>query len=127
MPFDARTAVRCVNPKRHDVVRSTRATAGGFLEHRLPVVDRAVLQARCAMRQSDVLTHCVPLEAVHAALALLQIDGVRRQVPVHDRVAVVVKVEPLLPHGRRRYDEGPKRRVEGLAHRVSARRHVAIV
>ena len=38
----------------------------------------------------------VALETVDASLALLEIDRVRRQVPVDDRMAVEVEVEPLL-------------------------------
>ena len=40
----------------------------------------------------------MPLIAVHAPLALLQVNRVARQVPMDDRVAVVVEVETFLTH-----------------------------
>src|SRR5690606_1975027 len=46
-------------------------------------------------------------------LALLKINRVRRQIPVHDRMAVVMEVEAFLPNGRAGQDERPEWRVEG--------------
>jgi hypothetical protein len=45
---------------------------------------------------------------MHPALALLQVDRVRGQVPVDHRVTVGVEVEPLLSDGGRRQDERPE-------------------
>ena len=53
-----------------------------------------------------------------AAFALLQIDGIRRQIPVHDGVAPSVEVESFLTDRRRSENERAKRRVEGGAHYV---------
>ena len=64
------------------------------------------------MRVRHVAAHGVPFVPVHTSLTLLEIDRVRRQVPVRNRVAVGVEVEPFLPHGRRRQDERPERRIE---------------
>src|SRR6185295_10681810 len=59
-------------------------------------------------------------EPVNAALTLLEVDGVGREVPMRDRVAVQVKVESLLPNRRCGQHEGPERAVEGLADLVNA-------
>jgi hypothetical protein len=50
------------------------------------------------MRLRDVLADRVAFVPMHAALALLKIDGIRRQVPVHGGVAVQVEVQTLLAH-----------------------------
>ncbi len=54
------------------------------------------------------------------ALALLHVHRVARQVPVDDRVAVGVEVQPFLADGRRGEDERPERRVEGRTDLVLA-------
>jgi hypothetical protein len=43
----------------------------------------------------------VPLEAVDTPLALLEIDGISRQVPVIEPIAIRVKVEAFLSDGGR--------------------------
>ena len=75
----------------------------------------------------DVLAHGVALVAVHPAFALLEVDGVRWQVPVHDRMAVGVEVQPLLANRRGREDEGPEWGVERLSHLSLARARRAVV
>src|SRR5215211_263547 len=64
---------------------------------------------------------------MHTAFALLQVNRVRREVPVHDGVAVGVEVQTLLPDGSRREYEGPERRVKGLAQLPRARDLGAVV
>jgi hypothetical protein len=39
----------------------------------------------------------VSLIAVYPALALFQIDGVRRQVPVYNRMSAMMEIKTLLP------------------------------
>ena len=77
--------------------------------------------------RSHVFSHSVPLVPVDAAFALLELDCVRRQVPVHDGVAVGVVVQPLMADGREREDEAPEGGVEGLAHLPLARTRPAVV
>ena len=62
------------------------------------------------------------LVAVHAALALLEVDRVVRQIPVVDTMAVGMEVEPFLPDRRGCQYERPERRVEGVAHAAEAGR-----
>ena len=74
-----------------------------------------------------VLAHGVALVAVNAAFALLEVYGIRRQVPVHNRVAVGVEVQAFLADGSGRKDKGPEGRVEGLAHLSFAGSRLAVV
>jgi len=45
------------------------------------------------------------LAPVDTALALFEVDGVARQIPVHDRMAELVEVQALLSGRRRRQHE----------------------
>src|SRR5690349_4775741 len=60
---------------------------------------------------------CQPVAAIDPALALLEIDRIRRQVPVNDVAAIEMEIEPLLSNRRGTEDEGPERRVECFADR----------
>ena len=84
------------------------------------VGSRPCRHGRCPVLGRHVLAHRVPLVAVDAALALLEVDRVGGQVPVDDGVAVGVEVETLLPDRGGRQDERPERRVEGGAHLLGA-------
>ena len=79
------------------------------------------------MGMRDVPPHRVALEAMDPPLALLQVHRVRRQVPVHDGMAVGMEVEPLLPHRGGGQDERPERRVESLAHPVDSLNRLAVL
>jgi hypothetical protein len=73
-----------------------------------------------ALHLGEVLAYGVPLIAVNAPLALLKVHGVGRQVPVHDCVAVLVEVKPLLADGGCSEHKRPEGRVEGCAHMLGA-------
>ena len=60
------------------------------------------------MLSCHILAHGVALVAVDAAFTLLEVHGVRRQIPVHDRVAVGVEVQAFLADGSGRKDAGPE-------------------
>ena len=64
----------------------------------------------------DIFAHGVSLIPVNATFALLKVNGVRRKVPVDDRVTVCVEVQSLLADGRGREYEGPEWGVESLTH-----------
>src|SRR4051812_3974859 len=66
------------------------------------------------MRSGEALPHGMALIALNAALSLLELDGARRDVPVNDRAAVSVEVQPLLTDRRRHENPGPERTVERL-------------
>lgn len=59
-----------------------------------------------------VIAQEMALVAVHAALALLQINGIGGRVPVNDPVAVSVKVLNFLSDGGRDQDLRLEQRVE---------------
>src|SRR4051794_15210038 len=54
---------------------------------------------------------------MHATLALLEVDRIRRKIPVYDGVAVRMKVQALLPDRGAGEDEWCERRVERVANR----------
>ena len=68
----------------------------------------------------DVLTDGVSAETVHPAFALFEVDGVRREVPVHHRMAPPMEVDSLLPDACRCENEWPERTVERVADLRSA-------
>ena len=85
---------------------------GGF-EDRHPGVRDSRSQSRRSVGGGDVLADRVTLVAIHAALTLLEVDGVGGKVPVDDRVAPPVEVDSLLADRCGREHERPERRVEG--------------
>ena len=85
----------------------------GGVEDRGPRVRDSRTQSRRPVSGRDVLADRVTLVAIHATLALLEVDGVAREIPVDDRVAPPVEVDPLLSDGGGRQHERPERRVEG--------------
>ena len=68
-----------------------------------------------AVSLCQVLADEMALETVDAALALLQIDGIRRQIPMHERMAIGMEIEPLLPDRSRGKNEGTEGRIERVA------------
>ena len=60
-------------------------------------------------------------------IPLLEIHRVRRQVPVHHRMAVGVEVEAFLPDRSARQHEGPERRIERGPHLISSVHRTAFV
>ena len=61
----------------------------------------------------DVAADGVALVPVHAALALLEVHGVAREIPVDEAVAPGVEVEPFLPDRGAGEHEGAEGTVEG--------------
>jgi hypothetical protein len=57
---------------------------------------------------------------VNAAFALFQIDWVRRQVPMHDSVTVLMEVQTLLSHRSAGEYERPEWRVECRPYLIAA-------
>jgi hypothetical protein len=112
VPLDLRLAT--VDPER---LEATGALVRS-LEHGVPRIARCRRDSGRPQRGGDVLAHGVILGAMHAAFALLDVDGVVWKVPVHDPVGVQMEVQALLADGRRCQDEGPERGVKGLADRV---------
>ena len=68
-----------------------------------------------------------PLVSVNATFALLQVYGVRRKVPMDDRVAVSVEVKSFLADGRGREYKRPEWGVEGLTHLPLACSRLAVL
>ena len=62
------------------------------------------------------------LVAMHASFALFKIDGVRWQVPMHQAVAIGVKIESFLTDGRGGENKGAKWRIKGLSYGVCSLR-----
>src|SRR5665647_2957665 len=89
-----------VDPVRHELGVVTVVTGAALpraVEKRLPhIIGWLPSEDVGTTGAGDVLAHRVTLVAVHAPLALLEVDRVRRQVPVHDGVTVKVEVETLL-------------------------------
>ena len=104
-------------PGRSTMAR-TRRVRGDRSRHR-----RRVCHGCRPIRRERITTSALPRrscdrvapEAVHPALALFEVDRVRGQVPVHDRVAPPVEVDALLPDAGRREHERPERAVERVA------------
>ncbi len=67
------------------------------------------------------------LIAVDPAFSLLKVNWIRREIPVDDRVAVVMEVEAFLADGCSREGEGPERRVESFAYLTCVSNNLAIV
>ena len=97
-----------IRPPRPQVVHSGLAGCGSGVEGHDPRVGRAGAQRIGAMGCGDVLADGVSLEAVDPALALLEVDGVCRQVPVDD--GVTPPVEGRLPLGRWTWTPEPSAR-----------------
>jgi hypothetical protein len=99
-----------IDPVRYQVV-ADRPIGSGSIEEDAPRI-RSTTEALRERLQSpplrDVLPYRVSLVAVYPSLPLFQIDGIGRQIPVIDGMAVGMEVEPLLPDGRRGEDERPK-------------------
>ncbi len=111
MTLDHRSVWRRKHPERLELIGRVRVLMDCGLEYRIP----AIAEWRTitiAVGRRDILADSVPLVPVDAAFSLFKINWVRRQIPMHDRVAVVMEVEPLLPHGRAGQDERPEGRVE---------------
>ena len=94
-PLDPRRPV-IEDPTWNEVVLiASRSVPSSFREESRPGI--AVLRRERSSRigSGEVLANRVALVAVHPTLALLEVDWVRGQVPMHDRVAVEVEVQTL--------------------------------
>ena len=58
---------------------------------------------------SEILANRVTFIAVNSPLSLLKVDGIWRQVPVDDCMAIPVEIKPFLTDGGRHQYERPKR------------------
>ena len=69
-----------------------------------------MLEGKSAMFAfGQILTDSVAEEAIDPSLALLQVNGVSRQIPVDNFPAVSMEVQALLADRSRGQHEGPKR------------------
>ena len=66
----------------------------------------------------NVFPYGVSMVAVHPAFPLFEVYGIRRQVPMYNRVAVPVKIQAFLSHRGSCQNERPERRVERATHGV---------
>lgn len=114
MSFDVCAVRNRKQPVRHEPAPVRRFLQGCF-EQGVPHILGAATKNLRPVRGRDILSHGVPFVAVDAAFALLEVDRVGRQVPVHHRVAVGMEIQSLLPDGSGRQHKGPERGVEGLA------------
>ena len=111
---------RC-DPSGNEVVLTVGARRLlGKLEDRVPeiVANTPGPYGVSSVACSDVAANGVPLVSVNTTFPLFQVDGIAREVPVNEAVAPGMKVESLLPDGRAGEDEGAKRAVERVPHRV---------
>jgi len=111
------------DPIGHQVTRAIRPRMGvGQVKCLGPetVTGSPRCQCRFAPVLGDVAADGMAFVTVDAALALLEINRVSGQVPVHQSMAPWMKVQALLANGRAGEDEGTKWAVEGRAHRVLA-------
>ena len=109
---------------REHPVRDESAVAGklivGELVGRIPRVEGfatrgrrpSMIQCLGPHHLGDVLPDGVAVIAVDPPFTLFEIDGVRGEVPVHDGVAIPVKVEALLPDGGGAEHERPEGGIE---------------
>jgi hypothetical protein len=94
-----RAVVQCVNPVGDEIRIIGRPVTFPGVEEPLPRVTTGILRLREPVPVGEIFPHGMSLVTVHAAFALLQVHGVRGQIPVDDRVAVRVEVQPFLPDG----------------------------
>ena len=103
------------DPVRHQVAGIVGAGGPlGELEDQAPDVITGAPGPECvqAVGSGDVTADGVALVPMDAALALLEVHGIARKVPVDEAVAPGVEVEPFLPDGRTGQHEGPEGAVE---------------
>jgi type I restriction enzyme M protein len=96
-------------PVRYEVIFFYRAVRASKRKRCLPHIRIFLVQSQRRVCCRNVFPDGVSFVAIYPALALLQVHGVRRQVPVRDSVAVVMKIEALLPHRGRDKHERPER------------------
>lgn len=122
-PMDARRPrvhpVRCKFPKISTLVEAQ--LVGG-----VPWIDDSRGKNSGSMPVSDVAADGQTAIAIHSALALLEVHWVRRRVPVDDRAAPPVEVDPFLAHARSRQNPRPERAVECRTNLREPRRLVAL-
>src|SRR5215216_884296 len=85
-------------------------------KHTFPWITSHLRNCLTAMSLRQILAHSVTLVPVNASFTLLEIDRIRRQIPVHNGMAVMMKIQTFLAHRCCCQYEGPKWRVERLAH-----------
>ena len=93
VPFYLGSSFYREEPEGDEVGGVRGPVCDGAREHGGPGV--GAVHRRVAMLSLEVLADGVALVAVDTPFALLEVDGVRREVPVDDRVAVGVEVEAL--------------------------------
>ena len=96
MPLDF--CVAGEQPVRHEIIFLLRPP---FRPSSKAVSQASASSSRKASARKcsrNILANRVSFIAMYPALALFQIDRVRRQVPVGDGVAVMMKIKTLLPH-----------------------------
>ncbi len=68
------------------------------LEKVFPGIAAATAQYLLSKSRGDVLTHEMAVVFVNTLLALLEINRVRRQILVHNRMTVSVEIKTFLPN-----------------------------
>src|SRR5689334_2219151 len=95
MPLDF-----CVTGKQpigHEIIFLYRPSRAAQLKNSLPRIRDTMAQRLDRKRRRNIFPDRVSLIAMYPALALFQIDWVRRQVPVGNGVTVMMKIKTLLP------------------------------
>ena len=119
MSLDRRAAIFSEHPVRRQIGAPRRPHRVRRGEQRRPRAGDGSSECGGAVSSDKVLADGVVLVPVHPPLALLHVHRVGRQVPVDDRVAVVVEVQPLLADRGSRQHERPERGVERISDVVS--------
>lgn len=102
-----------INPPRRELSQPGLRLLGGFeCRPPCPRVRRGKHIFPVPFR--NVLADGVTGEPIDPALPLLEVNRVRRKVPVDDGVAPPVEVDPFLPDAGRSEHEGGKGAVEGM-------------
>ena len=97
MPLDPAISRR--DPVGHEVgVTSFPRCPIGAIKNQGPEIVARLPRLKCglAVDGRDIAADGMSLVAVDAALALLKVDRVAWQVPVHEPMALGVKIQPLL-------------------------------
>jgi hypothetical protein len=93
--FDLRIAFG-KDPKRIKIILFGWTTLPSMFEHRGPRIAERNISCMATELVRDILPQCVPLVPMDTTFSLLKIHRVRRQIPMHNRVAIGMEVQPFL-------------------------------
>jgi hypothetical protein len=109
VPLDAGAIRRRIDPVRYEITDSAASIARGSVKQCIPWVRKAPVEPDKPVGGGDVLADGVTFVPMNATLTLLEVDGIGREVPVDDCVAVKMEIETLLADRGRGQNERPKR------------------